>query len=285
MINFLHSIKGVHLDNKKRFTPLKLTKEEIIELILSDPSKTNIEWGNEWGVSRERVRQLRVRFGIPSVKAFNHDVFNEALKRIENGYGNLNASLFNDMPNFGLRTLKNWMANDENIRRAVESANQKAYNDKYHPLQKMCSQCEVVLPIDKFYSSKTGRDKKMHKCIDCDIKTVKYYYDKRSVTEPTVDKKQCAIYKDLGELPAEFFHKSRKTATGLQYTCKQYGKAYSKYKNMFLKANAIDNPSQKIAELKFLGDWKQKAYNEGKENLIKDLEIYNAKVEGKKIFG
>jgi hypothetical protein len=269
----------------KTYTPAKLTKNQIVEAITSDPTKTNIDWGNEWGVSRERVRQLRVRFGIPSVKSFNHETFSKALINIENGYVLLTSNLFTDIPNFGLKKLKNWMEQDPNIKRLVEEALRRAHQRAYNPNKKLCTICEKVKPISEFYRSKTGRDRRMTKCNSCNIKTVKEYYEKRYTPVPTVKFKACTMYKDQGLLPAEFFHKSKKTTSGLQYTCKQYGKAYSRYKNMYQKAMQIENPVQRESEIRFLGNWKRTAYLEGLEQLKKDLFEYNSKVEDTEYFG
>ena len=110
---------------------------------------------------------------------------------------------------------------------------------------------------------------------------VKKYYDQRD-NDVLVEYKTCAILKELGPLPAHFFHKSRRTSTGLQYTCIAYGKAYSKYRNRYRDImNQPDSPTKDL-ELRMLGDWKQAAYNEAKNEVQKDLQ---AEVEAQKIFG
>jgi len=269
----------------KTYTPKKLTKDQIVSFLQQEPSKTNTEWGNEWGVSRERVRQFRLRFGLPTVKAFDHELFGKVIAACENSNGILNAGLFTHIPNFGIRTLEKWMNENDEVRRQVNRALKLAYQNAYFPTTKMCNSCETVLPVSKFYKSKFGRDKLMLKCKECDIKQVQYYYNKRNTPEVTVEEKKCSIYKEAGILPASFFHRSRKTSTGLQYNCIHYGKAYSKWKNRFVKANSIENDMQRRAELNLLGDWKKKAYDEGLLNLKKDLDNMSSTVENQQVFG
>jgi len=269
----------------KTYTPKKLTKDEIVNLLQTDPSKTNTDWGKEWGVSRERVRQFRVRFGLPSVKDFDHELFGKVIAACENSNGVLNEGLFTHIPNFGIRTLQKWMSEDQDISRRVNQALQSAYQKKYHPKTKMCNDCEIVKPVSEFYKSKFGRDRLMIKCKDCDIKQVKYYYNKRNVLNVTVEQKLCTMYKQVGMLPKSFFHKSRKTSSGLQYTCIHYSRAYSKWRNRFVKANSIENTIQRRAELNLLGDWKKKAYDEGLVELKKDLNNIRSTVENAQVFG
>ena len=59
----------------KTYTKAKLTREDIVQRIESDPRKTNVQWAEEWGCSRERVRQLREQFGLNSVREFNLELF------------------------------------------------------------------------------------------------------------------------------------------------------------------------------------------------------------------
>ena len=265
----------------KLYTPQKLTKEQIIQKLESDPTKTNTDWGNEWGVSRERVRQFRRDFGLLSRREFNSELFQQALECIENGYGQITTHTFKDMNNFGIKKLNNWIKDNPELQEQVDNAKKNAYQRTHFPKNKKCSKCNVTKPIDSFYNSKSGRDKKMLMCIDCDKNIVKKYYDKRD-NDVLVEYKTCAILKELGPLPAHFFHKSRRTSTGLQYTCIAYGKAYSKYRNRYRDIiNQPDNPTKDL-ELRMLGDWKQAAYNEAKNEVQKDLQ---AEVEARKIFG
>ena len=52
MLNFFNTNRRANLESKT-YTPKKLTKDQIVSFLQQEPSKTNTEWGNEWGVSRE----------------------------------------------------------------------------------------------------------------------------------------------------------------------------------------------------------------------------------------
>lgn len=255
----------------KKYTENKLTKDQLVEIFINNPQKSNMELGAELGVSRERIRQLKNQFGLPGVREFNQDTFRKALIAIENGYGNLNSNLFKHIPNFAVTKLKAWMKEDPEVKRQVEIALKKAYKRNYNPDFKVCKQCNVNKPIEDFYVSKDGRDRRNRKCNPCNKKTVQEYYKKRNVTEPSVKEKTCSMLKELGPLPAEFFYKSRKTGTGLQYSCKQYQNSYTKYRNEYLKILKNPNQSEKNLLLSQLGNWKLKAKQEAKAQVELDL--------------
>ena len=258
----------------KKYTQKKLTREQIVEKITSDPSKTNMAWADEWGCSRERVRQLREQFGLASASDFNLEIFNLALEKISKGQGYITAHTFRDIPNFSVRKLNTWIQDKPHLKQQVELIRQEAYNKTHHPSHKLCPFCDKTLPIDNFYVSKVGRDKRMNKCNDCNIKIVKSYYDKRDVPNPTVTEKTCASVRSLGPLPASFFHKSRKSSSGLQYSSKRYMECYSRNKLKYNKIMKIEDDNIRQQELQLFGDWQQRTKNEAKELLIKDLEEY-----------
>jgi len=259
----------------KRYTKAKLTREEIVEKLTSNPKKTNVAWGEEWGCSRERVRQLREQFGLNSVREFNLEIFNLALEAIAKGTGFITGHTFKNIPNFSLSKFNTWLEDKPHLKQQVELVRQEAYNKLYNPTHKLCPFCDKTLPIDKFYVSKSGRDRRMNKCNDCNIKIVKHYYDKRHVPNPTVTEKTCASVKEVGPLPASFFHRSQKASSGLQYSSKRYMECYSKNKAKYKKIMKIEDDLTRNNELSLLGDWQQRAKNEAKALLIKDLEEYN----------
>ena len=265
----------------KKYTENQLTRDQLVEIFINSPQKSNMELGAELGVSRERIRQLKNQFGLPGVKEFNQDTFRKALVAIENGYGTLNSNLFKDIPNFSIKKLRTWMEADPEVERQVRIANTKAYQRSYQPNYKVCKVCEVNKPITEFYVSKNGRDKSNRKCNPCNKKTVQEYYKKRNVTEPNVAEKTCSMLKELGPLPANFFYKSKKTGTGLQYSCRQYQNAYAKYRNEYAKIMKNPNQNERSLLLSQLGNWKLKAKEEARVEVIRDL----AKLEAEQIFG
>ena len=259
----------------KTYTKAKLTREDIVQKIESDPRKTNVQWAEEWGCSRERVRQLREQFGLNSVREFNLELFNLALEAIGKGTGFITPHSFKDIPNFSVSRFKSWLEDKPYLKQQVEQVRQERYNQIYHPTHKLCKFCDKTKSIDNSYVSKSGKDKRMNKCNDCNIKIVKHYYDKRHVPNPTVTEKTCASVRELGPLPASFFHRSQKASSGLQYSSKRYMECYSKNKAKYKKIMKIEDDTTRNNELRLLGDWQQRAKNEAKELLIKDLEEYN----------
>ena len=259
----------------KTYTKAKLTREEIVEKITSNPKKTNVAWGKEWDCSRERVRQLREQFGLNSVREFNLEIFNLALEAIAKGSGMINANTFKNIPNFSVIKFNTWLEEKPYLKQQVELVRKEAYDKIYNPTSKLCPFCDKTLPIDNFYVSKSGRDRRMNKCNDCNIRIVKHYYDKRYVPNPTVTEKVCTSLKDLGPLPASFFHKSTKATSGLQYNSIRYQETYAKWKSKYKKIMKIEDDNTRNNELSFLGNWKENAKNEARELIRKDLEEYN----------
>ena len=187
----------------------------------------------------------------------------------------INANTFKDIPNFSVIKFNSWLEERPHLRQQVELVRKEAYDRIYNPTTKLCPFCDKTLPIDNFYVSKTGRDRRMNKCNDWNIKIVKHYYDKRYVPNPTVTEKACTSLKDLGPLPASFFHRSTKATSGLQYNSIRYQETYAKWKSKYKKIMKIEDDNTRNNELRFLGDWKEKAKHEARELIRKDLEEYN----------
>ena len=56
--------------------------EEARELFLEDPNKMLQQWADEWGVTHERVRQLRIESGVPQRGAYNEETAESILEII-----------------------------------------------------------------------------------------------------------------------------------------------------------------------------------------------------------
>lgn len=269
----------------KTYTPLNKTREELIDIFESNPFANNSELGEILNVSRERIRQLKKQFGVVGARDFNPDVFRAALKCIETGVGGLSSATFSSIPNFSIKKLNKWMQEDPEVRRQVMNAKEKAYQKAHFPTHKVCVICDIKKPISEFYPDKKTRDRHNRKCNPCNIANVKSYYEKRQVTEVTVDYKICSMLKELGPLPASFFYKSTKTSTGLQYSCKQYMTRYSAWKTKYQKILQVKDDLTRNAELRLLGDWKEKARQEALNMTRKDLEEHNSKVDVQELVG
>ena len=72
----------------------------------------------------------------------------------------------------------------------------------------------------------------------------KYYYQ-RNVTVPTVSEKICSGVPELGPIPAEYFAKNTRSATGLQTYSKKFQGLYQKYlRQKDTQSNAFDIAKQ-----------------------------------------
>jgi len=59
--------------------PLKKIRYQL----LRHPEITNAEWGRRWGISRERVRQLRVKLELPTSQSIQADLAVERQRQKE----------------------------------------------------------------------------------------------------------------------------------------------------------------------------------------------------------
>ncbi len=51
--------------------------------IRRNPRATNVEWAEKWGVSRERVRQIRIRLGLPASSIVQKELRKSRVKQKE----------------------------------------------------------------------------------------------------------------------------------------------------------------------------------------------------------
>ena len=63
--------------------------EEAKTLFLASPNKLLKEWSKEWGVSVERVRQLKVQAGLSIGNDIDYEVAEQVIQRIQSGYGTI----------------------------------------------------------------------------------------------------------------------------------------------------------------------------------------------------
>jgi len=171
------------------------------------PDKTLREWGEEWNMSHENVRLMKIKLGIPTTRKVSYDplIANEIVEYIRSGKGTISTSRTYKNYKFGKPTFMNWMEENPLLKEVVEIAENEALQNRLYPKFKRCATTGEYLPISEFYKDKQtldGYSVRSKKVVKDNVR--KYYYD-RYIPEPTVDKKICSGVPELGPLPKDYF--------------------------------------------------------------------------------
>ena len=144
------------------------TVEEARELFLSEPHKKLSLWAEEWGVSDERVRQLREQAGVAPRSAYNSEIAEIVLTRIAEGKGSLTTTkTYEELP-IGYERFKAWMKEMPELVERVEEAKAKAEKLSWNPSWKKCLECQEEKDINEFEKSqkyKSGYTQYCKKCL------------------------------------------------------------------------------------------------------------------------
>lgn len=201
-----------------------------------EPYQNNVVLGKRYGISRERVRQIRQEFGLPNVKDAkeqwvrdNFDVFTDAAKE---GKFITNTGF---MTKFMVSTKAMLLILSKNpdLQKRYDDAVADWKQKVYHPTEKSCTVCKVVKPIDDFYKSTSDgtRDGYARICKSCNIESVKAYYEiRKSTPKKTPEYKYCSAVPEVGLLPASQFRKMKTANTGLQPQCNVYQDFYLRFR-------------------------------------------------------
>jgi hypothetical protein len=198
------------------------TEEYYKEYITKNQFKKNTEIANHLDLSRERVRQLRIRYNISKVRSPDRKIINLILQKIKDGEATLNSplphKLFKDL-DIGITTFKKWVEDDQNLKDEIYKLWEKSIEIKTNYTEKKCSDCKTIKPLDEFYIDKKARtiDGKARRCKQCTKDVVQHYYIKRNIEKPTVKYKVCKMCKKNKEFFE--FYRSTKSNTGLQSVC------------------------------------------------------------------
>ena len=211
------------------------TDEYYKTYIIKNQFKKNTEIAAHLGLSRERVRQLRIRYNITKVRSPNQEVIDLIIQKIKKGQATLNnplpSKLFKDLE-IGVTTFKNWVENDPKLKDQIHELWRESVEKKTNYKEKESLDCKKIKPLGEFYVSSTERtiDGKARRCKLCVKDTVQHYYIKRNVQKPTVKFKICNMCKKN----KEFFeyHKSTKSNSGLQSVCKTCHEKQTVLKNI-----------------------------------------------------
>jgi hypothetical protein len=234
-------------DTNTNDTTYRPSYEQMEWLFQKYPNKTLREWGKEWGISYERVRQLKEQIGLPPRGSFDMETAEEIIEFIRSGKGTVStARTYAKFPNVGKGRFLSWCKEYPEVKEKLEEAIAYADFQKKHPTHKKCQITGEVLPITEFYRDKNSIDGYGNRSKEAVKAMVKKYYNQREdVTEPTVTEKLCAAIPEIGNLPAEDFGRSTKSSTGLQTYCKKFQSEYQKLKG---QDNAFDIAKQKTLD-------------------------------------
>jgi len=184
------------------------TIEEANKLFKDKPHYKLKDWANEWGVSIERVRQIKEQAGIVPMSEIDSRIVQTVVDRIRNGESTLtNRALYAGLP-IGYDRFKSWMIKDPSIKQECDEA-RKEYlsSDK---TEKKCYKCELILNIDSFNKSQKYNDGFNRYCKDCQYKVIDETED--------VKRKTCFMCKK--SLSVKGFNKNRAMKDGYSLFCK-----------------------------------------------------------------
>ena len=139
---------------------MKPTLDQAEFLFKRFPDKTLREWGEDWEMSHENVRLMKIKLGVPTSKkvAYNSETARQIVEYIREGKGTLNTSRTYAHYNFGKVTFRNWMKDNPSLQREVEMAQKEALDRKLNPTHKRCATTGEWLPVSEFYKDKNTFD-------------------------------------------------------------------------------------------------------------------------------
>jgi len=143
--------------------------EEARELFLADPNKMLQTWADEWGVTHERVRQLRIESGVPQRGAYNEETAEAILEIIRTGRGGLTTPRTYEGQPIGLERFKTWIEEEEGLKERVEQAQKEALKNLKDPIEKECKYCREWKPVEEYSRNQKYLDGLTRFCKDCMI--------------------------------------------------------------------------------------------------------------------
>ena len=143
--------------------------EEARELFLADPNKMLQSWADEWGVTHERVRQLRIESGVPQRGAYNEETAEAILEIIRTGRGGLTTPRTYEGQPIGLERFKTWIEEEEGLKERVEQAQKEALKNLKDPIEKECKYCREWKPVEEYSRNQKYLDGLSRFCKDCMI--------------------------------------------------------------------------------------------------------------------
>ncbi len=206
------------------------TVEEARELFLKDPHKKLSLWAEEWGVSDERVRQLREQAGIAPRSAYNSEIAQIVLDRIAEGKGSLTTSkTYEELP-IGYERFKAWMKDMPELVERVEEAKAKADKLSWNPEWKKCLECLDEKSISEFEPSQKYKSGYTQYCKDCLVSLREATKQYKEVLKSEENMKTCLLCKK--EKALNKFNKSKKIKDKRESICALCHRKANREKNL-----------------------------------------------------
>lgn len=192
--------------------------EEATEFFKQDPDKMLQEWADEWGVTHERARQLRIQSGVPQRGAYNEETAEAILEIIRTGRGGLTTPRTYEGQPIGLERFKTWMDEEEGLKERVLQAQKEAEKMSTDPVEKECKYCREWKPVEEFKRTQKYLDGYTKFCIVCldEIKKKK---------EEAGDEKLKLCISCRKEKKKSEFSKNPNANDGLKIFCKECHKS------------------------------------------------------------
>ncbi len=196
-------------------TPASEQNETRIIALKISPEVPNQVWARRWGVSRERVRQLRAEAGLPALdlrRQFSAEVAKKVLTELRKGlsYGAVEELLCMTPGTVG-RWQQRYPAFARQLREVRVAL--KAGTTK------VCRICGETKPRSEFYPVRGSRGGVGSRCRDCSRERAKRWARERpDVLEPTRSVKRCPRCKQFK--PASAFYRNKRSHDGLGTYCK-----------------------------------------------------------------
>lgn len=199
------------------------TLEEATELFSKQPEKMLNDWAEEWGVTHERVRQLRIASGIPQRGAYNEETAESILEIIRTGRGGLSTPRTYQDQIIGYERFKTWIEEEDGLLERVTSAQKEATKFLKDPIEKQCKYCKTWKEVNNFSRNQRYLDGYTKFCNDC----LSYIKEKN---EQLGDEKNKTCLSCRKDLPVSKFTKNPNSKDGFKLFCKDCHKTNKKKK-------------------------------------------------------
>ena len=193
------------------------TVEEARELFLKDPHKKLSLWAEEWGVSDERVRQLREQAGVAPRSAYNSEIAQIVLDRIAEGKGSLTTTkTYEELP-IGYERFKAWMKDMPELVERVEEAKAKAEKLSWNPSWKKCLQCQEEKDISEFEKSQKYKSGYTQYCKECLVSLREATHKYKETLKSEENSKVCLVCQK--DKPLNKYNKSKRDKNKREAIC------------------------------------------------------------------
>ncbi len=193
------------------------TVEEARNLFLNDPHKKLSLWAQEWGVSDERVRQLREQAGIAPRSAYNSEIAQIVLDRIAEGKGSLTTSkTYEELP-IGYERFKAWMKDNPELVERVNKAKEESDKLSWNPTWKKCLECGEEKDVNNFEKSQKYKSGYTLYCKDCLIGLRDQTHQYKETLKSDENSKVCLVCQK--EKPLNKFNKSKREKNKRESIC------------------------------------------------------------------